>query len=222
MRNERKKFESRDLVSVVSEKETELYDVLGYLPVTVVVFAVFTGWLHASSIGYFPNGYTVADLLRPAAYVGSLFFHADWAHYRGNMLFFLPFGLLLTWLTTNRHVLFVMLVSHLLASFFVAAAYLTVGVAMFGVGSSLAVFGIMGATVVAAAGALRDRKDISNRVVGYALALVTVFYLVNVFVHLGHAFGLLFGALLESAYVLGGDEEGMEKVGDEYTPVVQR
>ncbi|MDZ7689019.1 MAG: rhomboid family intramembrane serine protease [Halobacteriales archaeon] len=200
----------------------EVSKAVGYLPITVVGFAVITGWLHASSVGYFPDGYSVADLLHPMAYVGSLFFHADWAHYRGNMLFFLPFGLVLTWLTTNRHVLLVMLVSHLLASVSVVVAFLTLGVAMFGVGSSLAVFGIMGATVVAAAGALRDRRGMSNSVVGYALVLVTVFYFLNVFVHLGHAFGLLFGALVESAYVLSGDEDGMDNVGDEYTPVLER
>ena len=200
----------------------QLYAAVGYLPITVIAFAVFTGWLHASSVGYFPDGYSIVDLLHPMAYIGSLFFHEDWAHYRGNMLFFLPFGLLLTWLTSNRHVILVMLVSHLLASVFVVIAYLALGVAMFGVGSSLAVFGIMGATVIAAAGALRDRNNMSNKVVGYALALVAVFYILNVFIHLGHAFGLMFGAFLESVYVLGGDEEDMQDVGDEYTPVVQR
>lgn len=197
-------------------------DALGYLPVTVVGFAVLTGWLRASGIEYYPEGHAVVDLFHPAVYVGSLFFHADWAHYQGNIAVFLPFGLLLTWLTNNRHVLFVIVVSHFFATVFLVGSFLTVGVAMFGVGSSLAVYGIMGASVLATAGYLRDTKGWSDSVVGVALALLTFVYIVTVFVHLGHAFGLLFGTITESFYVFGGTDEDMESVGDEYTPTIQR
>jgi membrane associated rhomboid family serine protease len=199
----------------------ELSDTLSYLPVTVVGFAALTGWLHASGIEYYPEGHAVVDLFHPAVYVGSLFFHANWAHYQGNIAVLLPFGLLLTWLTNNRHVLFVIVVSHFFATVFLVGSFLTVGVAMFGVGSSLAVYGVMGASVLAAAGYLRDTKG-WNSVVGGALAFLTFVYIVTVFVHLGHAFGLLFGTVIESFHVFGGTDEDMESVGDEYTPTIRR
>lgn len=197
-------------------------EALGYLPFVVVGFAALTGWLHASGIEYYPEGYVFVDIFNPAVYIGSLFFHSDWAHYRGNMYALLPFGVVLTWLTTNRHVLLVMVVSHVSASVLVMGAFLTLGVPVFGVGSSLAVYGVIGATLIAAAGALRDTKGMSDTVVGVTLAVLTAFYLVTVLLHMGHAFGLLFGAVLESFYVLGGSDDNMESVGDDYTPVVQR
>lgn len=198
-----------------------LSDAVGYLPVTVVGFAVLTGWLHASGIEYYPEGHAVVDIFHPAVYVGSLLFHSNWAHYQGNIAVLLPFGLVLTWLTNNRHVLFVIVVSHFFAAVFLVASFLTVGVAMFGVGSSLAVYGVMGASALATAGYLRDEKG-WNSAVGGALALLTFFYIVTVFLHLGHAFGLLFGTILESFYVFGGTDEDMESVGDEYTPLIQK
>lgn len=207
---------------LVGMGKNELSDALGYLPVTVVGFAVLTGWLHASSIEYYPEGHAFVDIFHPAVYVGSLFFHANWAHYQGNIAVLLPFGLLLTWLTNNRHVLFVMVVSHFFAVVFLMGSFLLVGEVIFGVGSSLAVYGVMGASVLATAGYLRDAKEWSNSVVGGALAFLTFVYIVTVFLHLGHAFGLLFGTVIESFYVFGGTDEDMEAVGDEYTPVVQR
>jgi len=136
----------------------KLRDTVGYLPVTVIGFAVLTGWLHASGIEYYPEGNCAVDIFHPAVYVGSLFFHANWAHYQGNIAVLLPFGLLLTWLTNNRHVLFVIVVSHFFAAVFLVVSFLIVGVAVFGVGSSLAVYGVMGASVLATAGYLRMRK----------------------------------------------------------------
>ncbi len=213
----------RELLRLVEMNGRQsLSGVLGYLPITVVGFAALTGWLHASGVEYYPDGYVFVDLFNPLVYVGSLFFHADWTHYWGNMAFLLPFGVLLTWLTSNRHVLVVMVVSHFAASVAIMAAFLTMGLPVFGVGSSLAVFSVIGAAVVAGAGTLRDRKGMSDKVVGVTLALLTVFYLVNVLLHMGHAFGLLFGAVLESFYVLGGDDEEMDFVEDEYTPVIER
>lgn len=76
---------------------------VGSVPVTVLGIALVSGLLAAGGIRF--DDVFELSLLNPFVYTTNMLFHSDWGHYAGNMWLWIPFGVLLTWLTSNRHVL---------------------------------------------------------------------------------------------------------------------
>lgn len=200
---------------------------LGYVPFTVLGFAVLTYYFAVSGAGYERAGRIGLEVVfNPLLYVGGLFFHVDMGHYWGNMTLLVPVGVLLTWLTSNRHVAGVMLVSHLLARIVHVGIALSIGIITVGVGSSLAVFGVLAAALVRSIGVAF--ADLDSRVMqgvvylALGIALLALFLLAvaagsTVVDHLGHALGFLFGGAVEAIYVFeryGKDEEEVSRGPD--------
>lgn len=87
---------------------------LSHIPFVVVGIAAVSGWVVVEYGGY--AGGNLAEgrlaLIDPTVYIVSLLLHESWSAYVGSMYFFLPAGVLLTYMTTNRSVLGVVVVSH--------------------------------------------------------------------------------------------------------------
>ena len=115
------------------------------LPVTVVVIAVVSGVFAHLGFDTYPQDFsTFPYLLDPLYYIVTIFMHSGTSHYLANMYFFVPAGILLTYLTSNRKVLYVVLVSHLPTAAFSA----TIGLAT--VGGGAAAYGLLAALLVRA------------------------------------------------------------------------
>jgi len=114
---------------------------LGDVPVVVALVAVVGGWLALESTGY--TRITSDTVFNPLYYIEILFVHSGWDHFVANMYFFIPAGILLTYLTNNTKVFVVVAVSH-------ASAVLVTGVgfeqAM--TGTAAAAYGLLAATAV--------------------------------------------------------------------------
>lgn len=176
-----------------------------YLPVTVAAFAA-VGWvLVVLDVPQFQIPF-LPSLWDPLELLSSMLFHEGMGHYRGNMLYaFVPFGVVLTLLTSNRHVLGVVLVSH------GVPALLLGWLGWLGVGSSIAAFGVLSATLVRSVG-LATQNESDATVLATAFGLLVPFLatlwllaLINVppdISHVGHFLGFLCGAGYESASVL--------------------
>lgn len=180
--------------------------VLGYLPITVAAFAVVSGLLVVLDIPQF-HVPLLPEHRDPVRMMSSMLFHEGMGHYRGNMLYALiPFGVVLTLLTSNRHVLGVVLVSHGVPALFLG------WFGWLGVGSSIAAFGTLSATLVHSVGlAMQNESDATFQAVAFGLLapfIATLFLLVVVGVppdinHLGHLLGFICGAGYEFVAVLG-------------------
>ncbi len=175
-----------------------------YLPVTVGAVAAVSGLLVVLDIPQFGIPFLPGHR-DPVAMLSSALFHEGVGHYRGNMLYaFLPFGVLLTLLTDNRHVLAVVLVSH-------GVPALVLGLmGWLGVGSSIAAFGVLSATLVRAVGlGMQNQSDETFQAVALGLLtpfLATLFLLALFNVpadinHAGHFLGFLCGASYELVVV---------------------
>ena len=183
----------------------------GYLPLTVAVVAG-VGWLLLSwGVTDTDVTFSLATAFNPLWYFLSMVIHDDWAHFYGNMELFIPFGLVLTWLSSNRHVLVVILAAQF------AAAVLSFAINFGpGVGSSLVVFAVVAAALVRAVGyALQFASSESlQTVVAVLLALFAMgLFLIAVLAgghtridHFGHFFAFLFGGAIEAMYVFSGHE----------------
>jgi membrane associated rhomboid family serine protease len=87
---------------------------LSNLPITVGVIAFVGGFFVRVGFHTYPEGLsTFPYLLDPFFYFGTIFTHSGASHYVANMYFLVPAGIILTYLTSNREVLGVVLVSHL-------------------------------------------------------------------------------------------------------------
>jgi membrane associated rhomboid family serine protease len=175
------------------------------LPVTVAAFAAVSGVLVVLDVPQFgiPGLPGSRD---PVGMMSSAIFHEGMGHYRGNMLYaFVPFGVVLTLLTDNRHVLGVIVVAH------GVPAVLLGWLGWLGVGSSIAAFGVLAATLVRSVGlAMQEESDATFGVMVVGLLapfLATLWLLVLIGVpseisHTGHFLGFLCGAGYESAAIL--------------------
>lgn len=200
------------------------------VPFTVIGFAVLTWILISNGVEYgdviiIQPSDGITTVLNPFIYIAGMFFHTDVLHYRFNMFLFVPFGILLTWLTSNRHVLGVMIVSHFLTRIARVGISLSLGIISIGVGSSLAVFGIMAASLVRVTGvAMKDATEEALQVSLFGvlaifmsgLFMVTVLAGGTVVDHLGHALGFLFGGAVESMYVFKMHEKEKKEKTNEY------
>ena len=113
------------------------------LPVTVGFIALVSGFFVRVGFDSYPEGLsTFPYILDPFFYFGTLFTHSGMSHYLSNMYFLVPAGILLTYLTSNRKVLYVVLVSHLPT----AAVCATIDLTALGAGA--AAYGILAAVLV--------------------------------------------------------------------------
>ncbi|WP_424018960.1 hypothetical protein ACOZ4N_05685 [Halorientalis pallida] len=193
-----------------------------YLPVTVltvfVVAGVFTlAGIRLVRIPAFGVWAPLVSLVNFAtAHVVSLFVHGGLSHYLGNMVLFLLFGGVLTALTSDEHVLGVILASHVPVSILFPILY-----SAYGVGTSLAVAGMIAATVVRAAAVVTGRVDadavraiLGGAIAVLALALYTWGFLTESFFYVRitdhHLGGWIAGGLAEALWLVwlgvrGGD-----------------
>ncbi|MFB6200839.1 MAG: rhomboid family intramembrane serine protease [Halorhabdus sp.] len=185
----------------------------GYVPVTIGVIAGLSWLFLASGITDADVTFSLTTALNPLWYVQSMVIHDDWAHFYGNMELLVPFGLVLTWLTSNRHVLGVVLGAQF------AAAVLSFAVRFGpGVGSSLAVFAVVAAALVKAVGDGFQRasaESLQTMLLTLVGPLALGLFLVAVIAgghtrvdHFGHFFAFLFGGAIETMFVLA--EHGKE------------
>ena len=181
--------------------------IVGNLPITVGVVALIA-WYFATN-GIYVTEAGAAARLNPINHVMNMFLHAGWGHFEGNMQLWLPFGVVLTWLTSNRHVFGVAVVSHVLTSM--------VGLAIhrFGIGMSIAVFAVIAATLVRSTGYAFQNASMESLQTALAGLLVPVlgglFLIVLVagntrVGHFAHFLGFLFGGAIEAMFVFTGHE----------------
>lgn len=144
-------------------------------------------------------------MFNPLYHVASLFFHENWAHYESNVLLLVPLGVLLTVLTSDRHVLLVVLTSHVLASVVTTATQLG-----FGIGTSAAVMAVAAAALVRLVGESFEGVSaaaLQSAVVGMLAPFLVALYVLVVLLgggpvgHLAHFLGFLFGGAIEAMYV---------------------
>ncbi|MFB6179483.1 MAG: rhomboid family intramembrane serine protease [Halorientalis sp.] len=192
--------------------EVGLGTVLGNLPITVGVFALIA-WYFATNNVYITDVPATARL-NPINLLLNMFLHVAWWHFRGNMEAWIPFGIVLTWLTSNRHVFGVVVVSHLLAS--------VVGLLLgrFGIGMSVAVFALIAATLVRSVGAAfqnASMESLQAAIMGVLVPLVgALFFLALVgwhsrIGHFLHFLGFLFGGAIEAMFVFGGHDRDTDE-----------
>jgi membrane associated rhomboid family serine protease len=176
---------------------------VAWTPVTVLAFAGAAGLLVATDTTFAAvfgdgRGGVLGHLL-------GMLFHRSADHYRGNMLVFVPFGVVLTALTSDRHVFALVVLTHLPAS----AVYAAVGGGI--VGSSIAAMGVASATLVRTVG--EGMQDTSMEWLQAVLLGILAPFLLALFVvavvgvpsgvaHVGHFLGFLFGAAYEATLVL--------------------
>lgn len=181
---------------------------LSKTPVTVGLFVVVQWVITTNGVAFYDVfGRTP---LNPFFYTANMFFHAGgWSHYAGNMWLWIPFGTLLTWYTSNRHLL----------GFAFAVNLMTTVIALFieglGLGMSHVVFGVIAATLVQSVGLGLRNGSMELLQIGLTVPLafgVVGFFVVMVFAgprwiaDLYHLLGFVFGGAIESMYVLAAHE----------------
>lgn len=112
-------------------------------PVTVVVIAAIGGFFASRGFSTYPEGFSSFPyVLDPLYYVVTLFAHSGTSHYLMNMYFLVPAGVILTYLTNNKKVLYVVVVSHIPTVTLCA----TIGLEIVGAGA--AAYGLLAAVLV--------------------------------------------------------------------------
>lgn len=183
-------------------------------PFTVLGIAI-VGWLLISNGIYFEDVFgTDPSPWNPLTHVANALFHADMGHYRGNVLFLVPAGILLTVLTSDEHVLGLALCTHVIGSLLYAVGGGVV------VGSSGVLFAFFAGLIVRSTGDAMAEESIET-LLAITLGLLAPFALVlyglviaidfGQVAHMGHFVAFAFGAFYEFAFVVIGHARG-EKV----------
>jgi membrane associated rhomboid family serine protease len=178
------------------------------LPIVVGAFAAFS-WL-LLEWGVEPLGVAgLSPAYDPLSILSGMVLHSGPDHYWGNMRLLVPLGIVLTLLSNNRHVLGLILVSHVPAAMvygFVAGPI---------VGSSGVAFGIAAAALVRSTGVglqNASMETLQATILGLLTPLVAGLLVVAIFnvppgvAHFGHFFSFLFGAGYEAIVVLSEHE----------------
>jgi len=190
---------------------------LGYVPITVLLLVAVSWYFDTAGIRHddvYPEVNRVL-LVDPVYHSTNMFLHFDHAHFVGNMQLLLPFGVLLTWLTSNRHVLVVVVGAQLLAN-------VVSGVAgQFVFGASGVMLAIIAASLVRSTGyAMQDASPEAVQMVVGSLLAVASFGLFLVFLgsggtgwiaHFHHFLGFTFGGTIEAIYLFSGSDESDER-----------
>jgi membrane associated rhomboid family serine protease len=182
--------------------------VLSNLPIVVGLF-VFVSWWLASNGIYTADRFELWSLIDPVSYVLSMFMHSDWGHFAGNMRFWIPFGTIFTLLTSNRHLLLVAVLSHMLTQLASSALL------RFGVGMSVVVFAIGAAVLVRSIGIAFQNQSMEVLQIGLiglvppvllGFAMIFIVAGPSPIGHFEHFLGAVFGAAIEAMYVLSEHE----------------
>lgn len=176
-------------------------------PFTILVIAG-VGWVLVT------NGVRIEDVFGPSpspfnplVHLSNQFFHASLDHYRGNMLVLVPFGIVLTLLTSDKHVLAVVVGADALASFVYHIGSGPV------VGSSGIAFAIVGVLLVRTVGDAMQNASMEwllAIMIGLFLPFFLVLFVVAVALHgawvahFGHLLAFCFGGMCEAAFVIVG------------------
>jgi membrane associated rhomboid family serine protease len=185
-----------------------------YLPLTIGAFVALTWLLLELEVSMVDLG-ALPPAIDPFSLLSGLVLHSDAQHFQNNMRLLVPFGIVLTLLTNNRHVLGIILVSHLLSAMLYGVVSGPV------IGSSGAVFGLTAATLVRSIGEGLQNASVETLqtvIYGMLAPFLTVLLVVAIFnippgiAHFGHFFGFLFGAAYEAIVVFRQHEtEGQEQ-----------
>lgn len=122
-------------------KALTFWRLVGNIPITVAVVVGVSAWLAFEGINTTQLSY--GGLVNPLYYIELLFIHSSWEHLLTNMYFFVPAGVLLTYLTNNKKVFEVVAVAHVssvLVTGFVFDQAMT--------GTTAAAYGLLAATAV--------------------------------------------------------------------------
>ncbi len=187
---------------------------VGYVPVVALAVAGIC-WAFATS-GIWAN-----DMSPPVTRFGAminLFYHAtnmfvhfEWAHLRDNLRLWIPIAIVFTWLTSNRHLLVVIIGAHISTNVVSAA----VGSFVFGLSGVL--FAVYAALVVRATAIIVQNQSFDIQQVAASSALIVfgggfffVFLLIghqDGIAHFGHFLGFLFGGAIQAIYVFSDNHE---------------
>lgn len=176
----------------------------------VVVAVTLVCWLFASNGVYVDGDWGTDVFLNPLDYLLSMVLHFHWEHFVSNMRLWIPFGVVFTLLTSNRHLLVVGVTSHVLTQ------VVSSGLFRFVSGLSVVVFAVMAAALVRSVGYAYQNQ--SMEALQNALGLLLIPLLTGVFLvvvlagpswvgHLEHFLGALFGAAIEMMYVFHEHEQ---------------
>lgn len=181
--------------------------VLPHVPVTVIVVTAVSAYLAVNEIRFLEV--FAPTVLNPAFYTVNMLFHQDWAHFAGNMRLWIPFSLVLTWLTSDRHLLGLVVTVNFLESL------VNMPVEGGTVGMSSVVFGVVAASLVRSTDYAMENaslETVQTAVAGMLLPGLVGFFLImglagprNI-ADFGHFLGFLFGGAIEAIYVLGDRE----------------
>lgn len=196
--------------------------VSGYVPVVVFVLAGL-GWLTLALGLPIETVLTpIPDWVDPFGLLGAAVFHSGPGHFEGNMWILVPFGTVLTWLSSNRHVLLVAVVPQYLAGLLHT---LFAGGTL--VGSSGVAFAFLGAVLVRGVGlTFRDSSTATllSAVAGVVTPLVVALFVLRLFVgasqiaHLVHLVAFAFAAMLETATVVSAHDGADGGAGLRFDP----
>jgi len=170
------------------------------VPIVVGLIAAASGWL-VLEYGVYTADFSREVLVSPFYYVTTLFLHRGWAEYVASMYFFVPAGVSLTYMTSNKNVLAVVFGSHAFAAL-VSGFWMGLAVT----GTAAAAYGLLSATMVRAARIYAEGFSSMTRMLAPAGLLVVA------------TFGLL--SVTESAvyspvlmgFVFGGSFEGTRAI----------
>ncbi len=127
---------------MINKAVIKIWKLMGYVPLTIIGVAGLSGWVVYEteiSTGYIDE----IALINPMHYVISLFLHDTPETFMTSMYFFVPAGIFLTLMTSNKNVLGVVFVSHIFA---VMLGGMSFGLEVYG--TSAAAFGVLAAAIV--------------------------------------------------------------------------
>lgn len=172
---------------------------LGDIPMVVVLIAAVSGWM--ASVGISTETYPQEALIKPIHYAVVLFSHEGWSQYVASMYFFIPGGVVLTYITSNKNALGVIAASHICA---VLSCGVWLEMAVFG--TTAAAYGLLAATIVAAThigtGNYSEKVQVGVPIV---VLIVSAFGLVAVTQTSEHAQVLM-------GFVFGGSFQGIQVI----------
>lgn len=176
------------------------------IPIAVALIAALGGVFAYLGYDTYPRGFsTFPYVLDPVYYVVTIFTHSGVSHYVANMYFLVPAGVLMTYLTSNREVLYVVVVSHLPTATLCA----TIGLTSLGAGA--AAYGLLAALLVRAT--WFSAKDYSGSVrVASSIAVVVVAGAVLVTLVVVSGGSQIAYIIPVSGFVLGGTYESLRVI----------
>jgi len=189
------------------DRNVDPVTLLGYTPIFVLVIVGVSWYFEANGIRHyevFPD-LTRTLLFDPVYHTTNAFLHFDRSHFVWNMRLLVPFGILLTWLTSNRHVFVIAVVSQLLANILSGIA------GQFVFGASGIMLAMIAASLVRSIGAaMQDASaEMVQTVVGSVLSIASLALFViflgsggsGWIAHFHHFLGFTFGGAIEAVYV---------------------